>query len=51
MRSGQERDLEVIATSDRIQLQTADGQIRYLDDAEVEERRAQAQAEVDQFCN
>ena len=43
-------DLETIATSDRIQLQTTDGQIRYLDEAEIEERRAQAQAEVDKFC-
>jgi hypothetical protein len=44
-------DLNVISTSDRIQLQTADGSIRYLSDEEIAERRASSQAEVDRFCN
>ena len=44
-------DLDVISNSDRIQLQTADGSLRYLSDEEIAERQASSQAEVDRFCN
>ena len=44
-------DLDIINTSNRIQLQTADGSIQYLTDSEVAERRVSSQAEVDRFCN
>ena len=44
-------DLAVISTSDRIQLQTADGNLRYLSSDEIAERQASSQAEVDRFCN
>ena len=44
-------DLDVISTSDRIQVQAADGNIRYLSDEEIAERQASSQAEVDRFCN
>jgi hypothetical protein len=44
-------DLDIINTSNRIQLQTADGSVRYLSDEEVAERKASSQAEVDRFCN
>jgi hypothetical protein len=44
-------DLDVISTSDRIKLQAADGNIRYLSDEEIAERQASSQAEVDRFCN
>jgi hypothetical protein len=44
-------DLEIISTSDRIKLQMENGEIRYLSDAEIAERKASSQAEVDRFCN
>ncbi len=44
-------DLDIISTSTRIKLQMADGEIRYLSDAEIDERKASSQAEVDRFCN
>ena len=44
-------DLNIINTSDRIQLQTTDGSLRYLSDEEIAERKASSQAEVDRFCN
>jgi hypothetical protein len=44
-------DLDIINTSTRIKLKQADGGIRYLTDAEIAERKASSQAEVDQFCN
>ena len=44
-------DLDIISTSDRIQLQTADGSVHYLSDEEVVERQASSQAQVDRFCN
>ena len=45
------QDLEIINTSTRIKLQQADGSIRYLDSAEIAERKTKSQAEVDRFCN
>ena len=44
------QDLTVISTSNRIRLKQADGTERYLDDAEIAERKARSQAEVDRFC-
>lgn len=44
-------DLDIINTSTRIKLKQADGGIRYLTDAEIAERKASSQAEVDRFCN
>jgi hypothetical protein len=44
-------DLDVINTSDRIQLQAADGSLRYLSEEEIAERKASSQAEVARFCN
>ena len=44
-------DLDVISTSDRIKLQEADGNIRYLSDEEIAERQTSSQADVDRFCN
>ena len=44
-------DLDIINTSNRIQLLTADGSVRYLSEDEVAERKASSQAEVDRFCN
>ena len=44
-------DLNIINTSNRIQLQTADGSVQYLTDSEIAERKASSQAEVDRFCN
>jgi hypothetical protein len=44
-------DLDIINTSDRVQLQMADGNIRDLSDAEIAERRVSSQAEVDRYCN
>lgn len=45
------QDLEVISKSTRIKLKQADGSARYLSKEEIEKRRADSQAEVDQFCN
>jgi hypothetical protein len=44
------KDLDVINTSDRIRIQQADGSERYLDDAEIAERKARSQTEVNRFC-
>ena len=43
-------DLEVIANSDRIRLQQADGSSRYMTAEEIASRRTQAEADVAQFC-
>ena len=45
------KDLEIINTSNRIRLKGLDGSVRYLEAEEIEKRKADAQAEVDQFCN
>ena len=44
-------DLDVISNSARIQLQTADGNLRYLSDKEIAKRKASSKADVDRFCN
>ena len=44
-------DLEVINNNTRIRLQENDGNVRYLSEAEIAERRSMAEADVDRFCN
>jgi len=43
-------DLDIINSSNRIQLKQLDGTTRYLSADEIEERRVKSQAEVDRFC-
>jgi hypothetical protein len=45
------QDLEVISNSSRIKLKQADGSTRYLSKEEIEKRKTDSQAEVDQYCN
>ncbi len=44
------QDLEVIGRSSRIKLNSADGTTRYLTSEEIEERRIQAEADIQRFC-
>ena len=44
-------DLEVIATNTRIRLQETDGNVRYLSEEEIAQRKAIAEADVERFCN
>jgi hypothetical protein len=43
-------DLEVIGRSSRIKLQLADGTSRYLTSEEIDARRAQAEDDIQRFC-
>ena len=43
-------DLEIIGRSSRIKLKTADGGSRYLTTEEIDERRIQAEGDVENFC-
>ena len=43
-------DLEVISSSARIRLQAADGTSRYMTAQEIADRKAQAEADVSQYC-
>jgi hypothetical protein len=43
-------DLQVINRSSRIKLRSADGSTRYMTSEEIEERKAQAEADIEQFC-
>jgi hypothetical protein len=43
-------DLDVINNSIRIKLQEPDGNVRYLNESEIAERKAAAQAQVSRFC-
>jgi hypothetical protein len=45
-----QQDLEVIMGSNRIKLKMADGSTRYLTTEEIDERRTQAEADVERFC-
>ncbi len=45
------QDLKVIKTSSRIKLRSADGSTRYMTSEEIDQRRQQAEADVQQFCN
>ncbi len=44
-------DLKVINRSSRIKLRTADGGERYLTTEEIAQRKQQAEADIQQFCN
>lgn len=45
------QDMQVITTNSRIMLQQSDGSSRYLTDTEIEQRKAQSQTAIDQYCN
>jgi hypothetical protein len=44
------KDQNTLNTSDTIRLRSSDGKIRVMSDAEKAERKAQAQKDIDQFC-
>ncbi|MCP4471607.1 MAG: DUF4124 domain-containing protein [Gammaproteobacteria bacterium] len=44
-------DLNIISTSNRIQLKQLDGTTHYLSADEIAERKAKSQTEVDRYCN
>jgi hypothetical protein len=44
------KDLEIIQSSSRVKLKLADGSTRYLTSEEIDERRAQAESEIERFC-
>ena len=44
------KDLEIIQSSSRVKLKLADGSTRYLTSEEIDERRAQAESEIQRFC-
>ncbi len=45
-----QQDIEVIGRSSRIKLRQADGTERYLSTEEIEERKSQAEADIERFC-
>ena len=45
-----QEDLSVINRSSRIKLRQADGTERYLSTEEIEERKTQAEADIERFC-
>ena len=45
------QDLKVIKSSSRVKLRSADGSTRYMTTEEIDQRRQQAEADVQQFCN
>lgn len=45
-----QEDLRVIGNSSRIKLRSADGSTRFMTTEEIEERRTQAEADVERFC-
>lgn len=45
-----QEDLEVISSNARIRLQAADGTSRYMTAQEIDDRKAQAEANVTQYC-
>jgi len=46
-----QKDMEVIMDSNRIKLKLADGSTRYLSTEEIDQRRTQAEADINRFCN
>ena len=44
-------DLQTISRSTRIKLRSSDGTLRYLSTEEIDQRKEQAEADVDRFCN
>lgn len=45
-----QEDLQIINSSSRVKLRMADGSTRYMTTEEIEERKAQAEADVERFC-
>ncbi len=45
-----QEDLKVINSSSRIKLRNTDGSTRYMTTEEIEQRKSQAQADVERFC-
>lgn len=45
-----QEDMRVISKSDRIKLRSSDGSTRYMTTEEIEERRTQAQSDIERFC-
>ena len=45
-----QQDLEVIMSSNRIKLKLADGSTRYLSTEEIDERKTQAEDDINRFC-
>ncbi|MDH3218375.1 MAG: DUF4124 domain-containing protein [Gammaproteobacteria bacterium] len=43
-------DLQVIGRSSRIKLRAADGSTRFMTTEEIEERKTQAEADIERFC-
>ncbi len=44
------KDMEIIQSSSRVKLKMADGSTRYLTSEEIDERKAQAESEIERFC-
>ncbi len=44
-------DLQVISRSSRIKLKSADGTTRYLSTEEIDQRKEQAENDINRFCN
>lgn len=45
-----QEDLRIIGSSSRIKLRNSDGSTRYMTTEEIEERKTQAEADVERFC-
>ncbi len=45
-----QEDLKIISSSSRVKLRMADGSTRYMTTEEIEERKAQAEADAERFC-
>ena len=43
-------DLDIIQSSSRVKLKLADGSTRYLTTEEIDDRRTQAESEIERFC-
>jgi len=44
------QDLQIIQSSSRVKLKLADGSTRYLTSEEIDERKTQAESEIERFC-
>jgi len=45
------QDLNVISSSNRIRLKSADGSTRYMSTDEIEKRRKASESDIEKFCN
>ena len=45
-----QKDLQTIQSSSRVKLKLADGSTRYLTSEEIDERKTQAESEIERFC-